>query len=348
MSTALSTNQASGLESPPPIVSIVIPAFNRIDPLRLTLRSAVAAIGQLGEPVEVLLIDDGSEPPLATSLAGTINDQQVRILRQPNRGSIVARQTGLKAALGTYVLFLDSDDLIAPEKLRAHVAQLRTTGADISYDDVGAATTDPDQPVEVLRELPFVSTVEELVLRVQPLPHGPVYRREYLRRALQQPVIPPLRECDAAGDVWLYYNLSIHPARLVKVTGLFSLIGVHEEGRYSQHWEKLGFAALGIMEAFMRNCPNTPATDAARTLVGECAFNSWRRLPRGFVPAYNRRLLAVWRAAPHPERMQLGGPLFRLLAAVFGRVGAGRLLRLRNAAYTSIRTLDDVALKRLS
>lgn len=334
--------------SQPPVVSIVIPAFNRIEPLHQTLKSALTAIRQLGEPAEVLLIDDGSEPPLAPTLAGATDHERIRILRQPNSGSIVARQAGLQAALGEYVLFLDSDDLIAPEKLRAHVSELRATDADISYDDVGAATSSPNQPVEVLRELPLVSTIEELVLRVQPLPHGPIYRRDYLLRALQHPVIPPLRECDAAGDVWLYYNLSIHPARLVKVAGPFSLIGVHEEGRYSQHWEKLGFAALGIMEAFMRNCPVTLETEAARTMVGECAFNSWRRLPRGFLPAYNRRLLAIWRAAPHPERMQLGGPLFRLLATVFGRVGAGRLLRLRNASYASIRTLDDAALKSLS
>jgi hypothetical protein len=101
------------------------------------------------------------------------------------------------------------------------------------------------------------------------------------------------------------------------------------------------------MENFMRLCPATAATAAARRLVGECAFNSWRRLPRGFEPDFTRRLLAVWHAAPDHAAMRLGGPLFRALAAVFGYVGAGRILRLRNAPYARIRTIDDAELARL-
>lgn len=335
------------MSAPSITVSIVIPAFNRVEPLRQTLQSAKTAARALHEPVEIILVDDGSEPPLKSLLANSTDSEILRIIRQPNSGSIVARQTGLHAAQGEYVLFLDSDDLIAPEKLSRHVKQMRAVSADIAYDDVGEIPAHGDSTIKTSRQLPIVATVEELVLRVQPLPHGPIYRRDYLRRALASPVLPPLRECDSVGDIWLYYNLSIHPARLTKVDAPLTLIGVHDEARYSQHWERLGFDSLGVMEAFMRNCPVTPETEAARTLVGECAFNSWRRLPRGFVPAFGQRLLVVWRAAPRPENMQLGGPLFRTLARLFGRVGAGKLLRLRNAPYEQVRTLDDDALARL-
>ena len=60
-----------------------------------------------------------------------------------------------------------------------------------------------------------------------------------------------------------------------------------------------------------------------------------------------RRLLSLWRTAPDPSHMRLGGPLFRVLSGLFGYIGAGRILRLRNASYASIRTIDDTELDRL-
>ena len=332
-----------------PAVSVVIPAFNRIGPLRHTLASAEKAADRLSEPVEILLIDDGSEPPLDTVLGEISASSRIRIIRQANQGSIVARLTGLNAARGEFVLFLDSDDLIAPAKLSEHVTRLRATDADIAYDNLAEPARGDAVPAAgaTRTQLAQATTVEELLLRVQPAPHGPVYRRSYLVAALDPPLLPPLRQCDAVGDIWLYYNLCIHPARVVKIDAPLTLLGEHDEARYSHHWERLGYAALGVMESFMRLCPVVAGTANARRLIGETAFGSWRRLPRGFEPDFSRRLLALWRAAPDHAAMRLGGPLFRSLSVVFGPVGAGRLLRLRNAPYARIRTIDDAELARL-
>ncbi|HWA10693.1 MAG TPA: glycosyltransferase family 2 protein [Opitutaceae bacterium] len=328
------------------VVSIIIPAYNRTGPLRATLASARQAIEHLGEPAEIVLVDDGSEPPLAPILADEMRQGTVRLLRQQNQGSIVARNHGLREAAGEFVLFLDSDDLIAPGKLRRHVERLRATGADITYDNVGRydTTTGALQTTEN----PAVATgTEELVLQVQPAPHGPIYRRDYLRRALTPPLIPPLRKFDPVGDVWLYYNLCLFPGSVAKIDEPLTVIGQHDEERFSQHWERLGVASLKLMEAFSGLCPPTEATRQARMLVGERAFNSWRRLPRGFSAEFCRRQLAVWRSAPDHSRMELGGPLFRALARVLGPVGAGHLLRRRNAPYDGIRTISDEELTRL-
>jgi len=82
-------------------------------------------------------------------------------------------------------------------------------------------------------------------------------------------------------------------------------------------------------------------------IVGESAFNTWRRSPRGFAPEFSRRLLAIWRRAPGHQDMRLGGPLFRALSLIFGAIGAGSLLRLRNAPYARIRTICEAELERL-
>jgi hypothetical protein len=329
-----------------PVATIVIPAYNRTGPLAATLASAVRTCHRLGERAEIILVDDGSAPPLATLVQA---DPLLRIISQPNQGSIVARATGLAAASGEFVLFLDSDDLVADEKLFRHVAALRQDRALVaSYDDVGALG-EPNSPIRTTQHLAAASGLPELVLRVQPPPHGCVFRRDFLVRALARPIVAPDRALDAVGDVWLYYNLALFPGPVIKVDAPLSLIGVHDQERYSQSWERLGCGALHLVERFMTAtaASTDPATIHARRLAGEVAFASWRRLPRDFSPEFSRRQLALWQQAPRGPLNRLGGPLFRTLAILLGPANAGRLLRLRNGSYARCRTVDAATLARL-
>jgi len=157
-----------------------------------------------------------------------------------------------------------------------------------------------------------------------------------------------MRAMDPSGDVWLYYNLAVFPARIVKADGPLSAPGPHGEDRYSRHWENLGVASLLIMEAFMRACPRTGATAAARQVVGEAAFRAWRRLPRGFHDGFARRMLNIFREAPRGEPAKLGTPAFARLARLVGPMSAARLLRAwRAQPYSRVRTLSVEAYNRL-
>lgn len=324
-----------------PVVSIVIPAFNRIAPLRLTLRSALRAAAHL--PSEIVVVDDGSTPPLAESLLDFAR-APIAFHRQPNQGSMIARHTGLLAARGDYILFLDSDDLVHPEKLTRQIAAMRDSHADISYSDMAHYELGPDgtpefQPAQTLAP---TSNSIDFFLRLQPTPHNPIYRRDYLLRHLAQPLVPMHRRYDPVGDVWIYFNLLLHPARLVKVDAPLTAIGRHDENRYSGHWEKLGVASLRLMEDFLAACPTSPETASVRTAVGECAFVSWRRLPRDFDPDFDSRLLALWRHTPRGPLSRLGERRFDQLARLIGPELAARLLRrFRGHTYASCRTLDD-------
>jgi hypothetical protein len=153
---------------------------------------------------------------------------------------------------------------------------------------------------------------------------------------------------DPSGDVWLYYNLAALPARIVKAAGPLSAAGPHEEDRYSRNWEKLGLAALLIMEAFMRACPPTQATAAARRAAGEAAFRTWRGLPRGYHRGFARRMLDIYRQAPRGDLGNLGTPRFAQMAHLIGPLSAGRLMRAwRAKPYSRVRTLSDEAYDRL-
>ncbi len=332
-----------------PIFSVVIPGYNRVTPLKYTLRSAADAIARLPGGGEIILVDDGSVPPLAAQLADFIPGAAVRHVRQENQGSIIARLAGLQAAQGDFVLFLDSDDLIHPDKLVRHLEALQQAATDVAYDDMAVATLGPDFTAKYQPGPRFAGTTDavELFLKVQPAPHGPTYRRSFLQSALVAPTVPPVRRMDPAGDVWLYYNLSRRPARILKLDLPLTATGPHEDLRYSQHWEALGAAALLVAESFIDHCPVNPESEAVRRAVGEVAFRSWRRLPRDYAPDYAERLLAVWQRSPRGAFAQLGGPLFRALALALGPKHAGRVLRWRNPTYASCRTMTDDELQRI-
>lgn len=115
------------------LVSTVIPVFNR----NAMLREAVASVlAQTWRPIEVVVVDDGStDDTLSVALElEARNPGIVRVLRQPNAGPGAARQAGLEAARGEFIQFLDSDDLLLPEKFALQVVGLRQDfDAGISY-----------------------------------------------------------------------------------------------------------------------------------------------------------------------------------------------------------------------
>lgn len=103
----------------PGLVSVVIPSYNRARSCGRAVESALAQ----GCPVEVLVVDDGSTDDTERRIASY--GKSVRYIRQANAGVACARNTGLAAARGEFVAFLDSDDAWLPGKLRAQLAVLK-------------------------------------------------------------------------------------------------------------------------------------------------------------------------------------------------------------------------------
>jgi glycosyltransferase involved in cell wall biosynthesis len=106
------------LTSAQPLVSAIIPTFNRAWSLGRAVDSVLA---QTYRPLELIVVDDGSTdetPRLLTPLAAR---GLIRLLRQPNRGVSAARNAGLATARGSLLAFLDSDDEWLPGKIEAQV-----------------------------------------------------------------------------------------------------------------------------------------------------------------------------------------------------------------------------------
>lgn len=326
-----------------PELSIIIPYYNRADTIQLVLESVARARGDLR--LETILVDDGSVRPAATELAGQ-PWQPDRIIRQENQGLLFARLAGLKAATGEYVLFLDSDDLVSPDKFAAQLAVMRQTGADVSYTDSTVATL--RTPYAAITVGPGIDSVEDTTdsatffIRVQPAPHSPIFLTAWLRPLVTTPLFPPSPSYNPVAEIWFYHVAAPFPAKVVKVPGPHTIVGRHDGPRLTNHWEKMGVASLAVMEAFDRACPRTPATHRVRALLAEKAFNSWRALPHDFLPEFDRRLLGLWQRNPHGPLRELGGPRFRVLSRLLGPSRAGRLMRrLQGRKYRDCRTVAD-------
>jgi glycosyltransferase involved in cell wall biosynthesis len=103
-----------------PLVSIIIPCYNHARFLSEAIESALA---QNYEPVEVIVIEDGSTDDSA-HVAGTFKDRGIRVVSKENAGLSEARNMGAKEAKGKYLIFLDADDRLEPSYASETVALL--------------------------------------------------------------------------------------------------------------------------------------------------------------------------------------------------------------------------------
>ncbi|HET6620675.1 MAG TPA: glycosyltransferase family A protein [Dongiaceae bacterium] len=108
---------APGLAQFRPLVSIVIPVFNRASACAEAVASCLA---QSWRPLEIIVVDDGSTDDLATALHRF--GDAVHVIRKENGGVSSARNMGMAAARGDFVHFLDSDNLLRPEAVARKVA----------------------------------------------------------------------------------------------------------------------------------------------------------------------------------------------------------------------------------
>mgnify|MGYP003607033865 CR=1 FL=1 len=109
-----------------PLVSIIIPSYNRDNLIRESLDSVLA---QTYLNWECIIVDDGSTDGTNSILKEySIIDNRFIIVSKPvelRQGASVSRNLGLKFARGEYIQFLDSDDILAEDKLEKQIISLK-------------------------------------------------------------------------------------------------------------------------------------------------------------------------------------------------------------------------------
>jgi len=115
-----------------PLVSIIIPTYNRAIRIIQTLDSIFA---QTYNNLEVIIVDDGSSDNTLQVLNGynEKNNQdrvKFKVMTQKNAGAPAARNNGLKNSNGEYVVFFDSDDIMLPEKIEIQTGIMMAENSD--------------------------------------------------------------------------------------------------------------------------------------------------------------------------------------------------------------------------
>ena len=112
----------------PSVVSVVVPFYDVEQYFATCLNSLIR---QTYRNLEIILVDDGSpDGSLAIARSYRRWDRRIRIVRQVNQGLGAARNTGLAAATGRYVTFVDSDDVLPRMAISTMVRTLESTGSD--------------------------------------------------------------------------------------------------------------------------------------------------------------------------------------------------------------------------
>lgn len=108
-----------------PLVSVIIPTFNRVKTLVRAVRSVLA---QTYGDFEIIVVDDASTDGTEAAI-DEFRDSRIGYIRHTSRmGGAAARNTGLSMARGRFVAFLDSDDIWFSTRLERHIVQAEQDG----------------------------------------------------------------------------------------------------------------------------------------------------------------------------------------------------------------------------
>lgn len=161
------------------MVSVIIPTYNRAEYISETIASAHNQ-DYTGE-IEIIVIDDGSTDgtdALLENLQSAVSN--LKVITTKNSGVSFARNTGMLEAKGDFIQFLDSDDLIAPNKFRLQV-KLLEENQDYNFCYCTAASF-KDDPSQISKIFPGSDRKHKEVLpaflySTQWTTHAPLYRR---------------------------------------------------------------------------------------------------------------------------------------------------------------------------
>lgn len=251
-----------------PTVSVVIPTFNRADTLPAAIRSALC---QSFSGIEVIVVDDGSRDETAAVLA-IVADSRLRILRhETNRGAAAARNTGIRAARGRLIAFLDSDDTWMPDKLALQVPVLDAAPDTSSVSCTGVMLHLLDHGITRERRIPTQANWAHLIAVGCDLSPGSTQltrREEFDRVGLLDENLPRFEDWD-----WLFRysrdrNIAALSSPLAHVYNRRGRLGEELEVSTERFLTKHSAA----MNALPRKLRNTAMTDAWLQVVAAYGF----------------------------------------------------------------------------
>ncbi len=304
-----------------PAISIILPTFNRLKYLRLTVDSVFA---QTFVDWELLVADDGSDEETRAYLKGLESLPRVKLIWLSHSGNPSAvRNAALREARGDYIAFLDSDDMWMPTKLERQIDALRVSSdrrwiytGYVRIGDAGETKTLPSPKPWI----PYRGAILEQLLRLEAAvaTAAVVVERHLLAQA---------GGFDEELLLFEHYDLWLRLARYSEVELIDEPLTCLRS--HGQHYSQEGIPMLAgrcqllskqrgrvtdprlrpiIEQLYARSTlslanrlADTDRPEALRTLIGSCPYSLrhmdwWQGVPRVLLKiAVPHRLLALYR-----------------------------------------------------
>ena len=215
----MAEHQNTGMENAPQI-SVIIPVYNSEQYLEKCLDSVLASSFS---DLEIICVDDGSTDRSMEILQSySMTDQRVKILTQEHLFAGAARNTGIKAAAGKYIHFLDSDDMIVPdayEKLyaaaeasQAEVCECLYVYTDVSSGEIAYRSNYRRQNSRFPLSVHSCRTNARSLIFGHVVPWNKIYQREFL---LQNNIL--FDDLICAEDRSFYFEVILKTKRIIRI-----------------------------------------------------------------------------------------------------------------------------------
>jgi GT2 family glycosyltransferase len=301
-----------------PTVTVVMPTYDRVDQLRAALASLAAQQG-LDEPVEVIVVSDGSTDGTDEYLSSSAVPLPVVALTQPNAGPAAARNRGIGAARGELVLFVDDDTVADPGLIAAHLRRHESPNEDLVV--IGPMLTPDDYAIS-----PWVRWEQDMLTKQYDAMRDGVYEATARQFYTGNASVARRHLVDVGGfdptfrraeDVELAYRLA---DRGLRFTFDPTAVVHHYAERSFEAWLAAGYAYGRNDVVFGRDHGRAWLLDA----IGR-EFHDRHVLVRGLTRA----------CLPHPRVDAITSAALARSARTVGRLGVGRplLSAVYNLAY---------------
>ena len=177
-----------------PVVSLIVPIYNIEE--RLLRRGIESLLHQTMQPIEVLLIDDGS-PDHAGDICDEYaeTDVRVRVFHNENGGVSVARNCGIKNSNGKYIIFIDPDDYVPQNMCEECVNAIEKAKTDVlifGYSQGRESNKNRSKEIEIIKDTDKAK-IEQSIISQKPIksgfivgsPWGKIFDGEYIREQLR-------------------------------------------------------------------------------------------------------------------------------------------------------------------
>ena len=159
-----------------PLVSVIVPAYNVEPYIDKCIRSLTA---QTYRNIEIIAVNDGSmdkSGAIIEDIAKT--DERIRFINQPNQGVCIARNNGIAASTGDYLLFVDGDDYVDPDYIENMVTVAQKNDSDLVITGYKSEDFETGKYTEIIPTSYTANTDEMWAYRIMAT-WGRLYRRSF-------------------------------------------------------------------------------------------------------------------------------------------------------------------------